>query len=356
MKARGKAFCYYTLPDGRIIGMWKSRLSGVSPDGGRSWTTGMTPGLFTGSAKMWGEHTSDGLYAQVFNPSLYRWPMAVAVSKDGLVYDNLYLVHGEISPMRYSGNEKSYGPQYLRGIMPGNGEVPDGNMWLTYSVNKEDIWVSRVTVPILSKVSDPIHEELSKYDDLSQLTRWNIYSPIWARVSIDKAPNGRNALKLSDKDPYDYAKAEHLFPESKNFAIEFSIIAEQNNYGSLNVELQNEKSSAAIRLCFDPDGMIRSKRGAKYGDIMPYKAGEMYDVRIEASTNNQICTIKVNDKKIRQYFYAPMKSFSKIVFRTGETFKTPTPDTPAHQNFLLDNAGIPLDEASYFILRLKSFH
>jgi hypothetical protein len=355
MKGMGKAMCYYTLPDGRIIGMWKSRLSGVSSDGGRSWATGLTPGLFTGSAKMWGERTSDGLYAQVFNPSLYRWPMAVSVSKDGLEYNNLSLVHGEISPMRYSGNEKSYGPQYLRGIMPGNGKVPDGNMWLTYSVNKEDIWISRVTVPILSKASDPIHEDLSKYSDLSQLTRWNIYSPIRARVSIDKAPDGRNALKLSDKDRYDYAKAEHLYPESKNFTIEFSIIAGQNNYGSLNVELQNEKSSAAIRLCFDPDGMIRSKRGAKYGNIMPYKAGEIYDVRIEVNTNDQICNIKVNDKTIRQYFYAPMKSFSKIVFRTGETFKTPTPDTPAYQNFVLDNAGLHVEEANYYILYLKSF-
>lgn len=190
--------------------------------------------------------------------------MAVSVSRDGLLYDNLSLIHGGISPMRYGGNEKSHGPQYLRGIMPGNGAVPDGNMWLAYSVNKEDIWVTRVTVPILSKASDPVNEDLSKYSDLNQLTRWNIYSPAWAPVSLEKAPNGQNALKISDRDRYDYAMVEHLFPESEKFAIEFSLIPGQGDHGLLNVELQNEKSSAAIRICFDPDGMIRSKRNYKY--------------------------------------------------------------------------------------------
>ena len=356
MDVMGKAFCYYSLDDGRIIGMWKSRLSGVSADGGKTWSANKTPGLYTGSAKMWGERTSDGLYAQVFNPSVYRWPMAVSVSKDGLLYDNLSLVHGVISPMRYGGNEKSHGPQYLRGIMPGNGKVPDDNMWLAYSVNKEDIWVARVTVPIQNNASEPINEDLSKYSELGQLKRWNIYSPAWAKVSIEKAPNGQNALKLSDKDPYDYAMVEHLFPESKHFTVELTIIPEQNNTGLLNVELQDEKSSAAIRICFDPDGMIRSKRNYKYEDIIPYKANEPYKVRIEVNSETMACKVNVNGTEVRHDFYAPVKSFSKIVFRTGEVFRTPTPDTPALQDFDLENGGLTVREANYYILNLKSQH
>lgn len=354
MDIMGKAFCYYSLDDGRIVGMWKSRLSGVSGDGGYTWSIAKSDGLFTGSAKMWGQKTSDGLYAQVFNPSVYRWPMALSVSRDGLLYNNLSLVHGVISPMRYGGNEKSHGPQYLRGIMPGNGLVPDGNMWLAYSVNKEDIWVARVSVPILGKTSDPIQEDLSKYSDLSQLTRWNIYSPAWAPVSMEKAPNGQNALKISDRDRYDYAMVEHLFPESENFAVEFSIIPGQEDHGLLNVELQNEKSSAAVRICFDPDGMIRSKRNYKYEDVLPYTSGEKYDVRIEVNSKAMTCTVNVNGTKVAHDLYAPVESLSKIVFRTGQVFRTPTPDTPSHQDFDLENAGIPMDEASYYILNLKT--
>jgi len=353
---RAKAFCYYTLPDGRIVGMWKSRLSGISSDGGKTWSVARSPGLFTGSAKMWGQRTSDGLYAQVFNPSVYRWPMAVSVSEDGLLYDNLSLVHGDISQMRYGGHFKSHGPQYLRGILPGNGVVPDGDMWLTYSVNKEDIWVARVAVPILTRISTPIHEDLSNYSHLGQLSRWNIYSPTWASVSLEEVYPGRNALKLADRDRYDYARVEHLFPESGNFSVECSIIPGQNDIGRLHVELQNEQSSAAIRICFDPDGIIRSKTHYKYEDIIPYEAGETYVVRIEVNTEDQEMHVDVNGTEMSNLFYAPMKSFSKIVFRTGEVFRTPTPDTPAQQDFDLEHAGTPDEEAFYYILDLQSEH
>lgn len=59
--------------------------------------------------------------------------------------------------------------------------------------------------------------------------------------------------------------------------------------------------------------------------------------------------VNVNGAEVINQFYAPVKSFSKIVFRTGEVFRTPTPDTPSVQDFDLENAGISLDEASYYI-------
>lgn len=354
LTVRGQAFCWYTLDDGRIIGMWKSKLSGVSTDNGSTWLTGKTPGLYTASAKMWGQRTSDGMYAQVFNPSIYRWPMAVSVSDDGLEYKNLLLVHGEISPMRYSGNEKSYGPQYLRGIIPGNGTVPDGNMWLSYSVNKEDIWVMRVSVPVIGLAPEHINEDISLYDDLSQMTRWNIYSPLWAKVKIGNSPAGVKALLLSDQDRYDFAKAEHLFPETIKPAAEFAIIAGQTDHGLLNIELQDGSGNAGIRISFDPDGMIKSKRSYKFNNLIPYEAGEIYRFRIEADADNLTCRIKVNGREIVQDLYAPVRSFGRIVFRTGELFRVPTPDTPAYGNFVLENAGEKSAMAKFYILGVKT--
>jgi hypothetical protein len=358
IQGKAKAFCYYTLPDGRIIGMFKSRRSGVSNDGGKTWSIGLSPGLITGSAKMWGQRTSDGLYAQVFNPASNRWPMAISVSQDGLLYNNLSLLHGDVSPMRYQGHFKSDGPQYLRGILPGNGMVPDGNMWLTYSVNKEDMWVSRVTVPIETKTSAAIDEDLSEYSQLSQLSRWNIYSPAWAPVTLEEVSNSRMALKLSDRDRYDYAKVEHPFPESENFSIEFSLVPEQNDRGQLQIELQNDISMGAVRLCFDPDGMIRVKSHYKYRfeDILPYEAGESYDIRIDISAKYQEVDVYVNGTKMGANFYAPMKSFSKIVFRTGDVFRTLTQEALTRQDFDLEDAGRPVENASYYILNLKSEH
>ena len=353
-----KAFCYYTLSDGRIIGMWKSRLSGVSSDGGKTWSVARSPGLITGSAKMWGQRTSDGLYAQVFNPASNRWPMAISTSKDGLFYDNLSLLHGDVSPMRYQGHFKSDGPQYLRGILPGNGVVPDGNMWLTYSVNKEDMWVARVSVPILTETSAPIDEDLSKYSHLSELTQWNIYSPAWAPVTLEEVLPGRTALKLMDRDRYDYAKVEHLFPESGDFSIAFSLIPGQNDMGQLQVELQDDQSMGTVRISFDPDGMIRVRSHYKYRieDILPYEAGETYHVKMDVSATDQEVDITVNGTKAGENFYAPMNTLSKIVFRTGEVFRNLSPNLPARQDFDLEDAGNPVEEASYYLLNLKSEH
>ena len=69
-------------------------------------------GFVNSNAKIWGQRLSDGAYATVYNPSEFRWPLAISLSKDGLEYTTLNLVHGEITPMRYGGNYKSYGPQY----------------------------------------------------------------------------------------------------------------------------------------------------------------------------------------------------------------------------------------------------
>ncbi len=43
-----------------------------------------------------------------------------------------------------------------------------------------------------------------------ELEMWNIYSPLWAPVKVEDG-----TLVLKDKDPFDYAKAERIFPASK---------------------------------------------------------------------------------------------------------------------------------------------
>ena len=133
-----KAFCCYTLPDDTtIVAFWKHALSSISRDGGRTWSGPITrsPGFVNSNAKIWGQRLSDGNYATVYNPAEFRWPLALSLSTDGLNYNTLNLVHGEITPMRYGGQYKSNGPKYVRGIMEGNGIPADGDLWVSYSVN-----------------------------------------------------------------------------------------------------------------------------------------------------------------------------------------------------------------------------
>src|SRR5690606_13620507 len=121
--------------------------------------------------------------ATVYNPSEFRWPLAISVSDDGLHYKNLLLVNGEISAMRYGGAYKSYGPQYVRGIQEGDGLPPDGGLWVSYSMNKEDLWVAKIPVPVQESTDEDAADDFGK---AGTLNKWNLYSPLWASVSVSE--------------------------------------------------------------------------------------------------------------------------------------------------------------------------
>ena len=332
-----KAFNYYTLPDGKIACLWKHALTSISEDGGNNWAEPVlrAKGFVNSNAKIWGQRLSDGTYATVYNPSEFRWPLAISLSKDGLEYTTLNLVHGEITPMRYGGNYKSYGPQYVRGIQEGNGTPKDGNLWVAYSVNKEDMWVSRIPVPVKLKAAAHADDDFSQFTELSQLTDWNIYSPVCAPVSLDK-----NWLLLQDKDPFDYAKIERKIPATKELKVAFDLQAGQNDKGTLQIEFLDENGIACSRLELTADGVFRAKGGSRFGNIMKYEAGKTYHVEALLSVANRSIQVFVDGKKAgTRMFYAPVAAIERIAFRTGELRQFPTPETPADQTYDLPNAG-----------------
>jgi hypothetical protein len=209
LKKDFKAFNYYHLPNGNVVGLWKFALTSISKDEGKNWVYNPTraPGFVNSNAKIWGQKTSDNKFATVYNPSEFRWPLAISVSDDGLKYKNLLLVNGEITALRYGGAYKSYGPQYVRGIEEMDGTPPNGNMWVTYSMNKEDMWVSKIPVPVKEKETENVDEVFALMDEGKQLNSWNIYSPLYCGVGISEDRNKRNALTLKDSDPFDFSKA-----------------------------------------------------------------------------------------------------------------------------------------------------
>lgn len=342
-----KAFNFYHLPDGHVIGLWKNGLTGVSKDEGRTWSRVIrAPHVVTSNAKIWGQKTSDGGYATVYNPSEFRWPLAVSTSKDGLDYTNLLLVNGEISTARYGGNYKNYGPQYTRGIIEGNGTPPDKNIWIAYSMNKEDIWVGTIPVPVTSSVTADVNDDFSH----TGLQEWNTYSPRWAPVEI-----ADHALRLSDSDPYDFAMAERVFPVAKKMQVEFSVTAGQNDHGQLQIEMQDQRNAPAIRLSFEPDGTLIAKAGARTKKMMSYVAGRTYVVRISVNTDTRMYTVNIDGKDVlTQLFFNPVESFGHIVFRTGEARHFPTADSPAEADTDQPKAGDPVPAATYAIQYLKT--
>lgn len=352
LKKDFKAFNYYRLPNGNIVGLWKYALTSITKDEGKTWQYNPTraPGFVNANAKIWGQKTSDGKYATVYNPSEFRWPLAISVSDDGLKYKDLLLVNGEITSLRYGGAYKSYGPQYVRGIQEMDGMPPDKNLWVTYSMNKEDIWISKIPVPVKDKVNNHVNDVFASMKNGEELDQWNLYSPLWCRTVISE-----KKLTLADSDPFDYAKAERIFPESKRVAVEFSIAAQQNDFGLLEIELVDKKGTPCLRLMLDSSGSILTKQGYRNKSLGKYNVGEAITVKIELNTATRFYSVSINGKNpSNNLCFAPVESVERIVFRTGITRRFPDADTPTDQDYDLPNTDRKDKEAVYMIYYLKT--
>jgi hypothetical protein len=169
--------------DGMAVVLWKASWSALSSDEGKSWSKPVkVPSIITDGAKVWGQRTKDGRFAVLYNPAndgTHRWPLAIVTGEDGIVFDQMLAVHGEVAPRRYIGHAKDFGSQYMRGISEGNGDPPGTDLWITYSGNKEDIWISRIPVPVRYKVEGAVQDSFDALQVNGKIPDWNIYRPRW---------------------------------------------------------------------------------------------------------------------------------------------------------------------------------
>ena len=319
-----KAFSYYHRPDGVVVGLWKYQMSALSPDEGKSWTPlALSKTLMTCGAKVWGQRTDDGRYALVYNHSATRrnrFPMVVMTGDNGHEFDNMLCVEGEVPPMRYQGIHKGYGSQYVRGIVEGNGDPPGDDMWVTYGMNKEDIWVSRIRVPVSGKVSEDVNQDFEKIANESELDQWNFYIPKWAPISVVKDPTDyqNRCLKFTDEEPYDYAHAVRTFPESKKVTIQFRVNQYKVGHSLLEIEIQDRHGKRPMRLRLDPD-WLSFDRGAGEPKPVQFKTDKWYHIKMVLDCERQSYDTSVNGEWVKQdlEFAEKVESLERLVFRTG---------------------------------------
>lgn len=281
IKAAGEAISCYQRKDGNVVALWKRSLCALSMDGGETFSRPVrVPTLTMAGGKIWGQRTSDGRYAMCYNPierDEHRYPLIIVTSDDGIIYDDMLIVQGEVPPRRFYGRWKDFGPCYTRGILPGNGNPPGDDMWITYSMNKEDVWVSRIPVPVRYQVEEPIQDV---FDDMlpgGNITDWNVYAPVWAPVSVVKFPDDVNkSLELRDKEPYDYARAVRVFQEAQNVRIDLRVFAKHNDAGMLDVEILDRFGNRPVRIRFDNDRKIKALDVAGEKTIQSYQSDRWY--------------------------------------------------------------------------------
>ncbi len=190
----GRALSFYTAKDGSIVGLCKKGEGYIFDSAGNIVLDEKIPSLVTNTAKVWGQQTPDKDYIICYNPTTdgsHRWPLALMRSEDGRNFYDMKAVIPELPPYRYQGNIKNLGAQYMRGICDYNDSF-DNNVWITYSCNKEDIWISRIT----GKQADETEK------------KYSVMAPLWGSIKR----TGASLWKVIDKDACERAIIEY-FPE-----------------------------------------------------------------------------------------------------------------------------------------------
>ena len=346
-----RSLAFFRRKDGAVVGLWKRAWTALSLDEGRTWTNLVqAPGVARTFAKVWGQRTADGRYVLAFDPQDHppgnRWPLVVATGDDGSIFANMLSIHGEVPQRRYPGAAKDIGPQYVRGIVEGNGSPPGSDLWLCYSVNKEDIWVSLVPVPIRSSADEPVWENFESLAVGIPPAGWNIYSPEWAPVTVAHFPDIHNrCLELTDGDPFDYARAVRVFPESRRVNIDFRALSRRGGAGRLEIDVMDARGRRPVRLWWAEDGRIQTVNGQRVRDLGPLRGEQWISVHLEIDAGARTYRLALDGRPaiVAGAFSEAADSVERVSFRTGEP-----------RNINWDQAGPqkpvdgPPDELKYF--------
>ena len=137
---------WYLRPDGTMVMLLRAPrgipwlYASESTDDGETWSEPARTNIPSATARMATGNLPDGRAFCVWNPSreFGRNPLVIALSEDGKVFDRAYVIRGEATTQRFDGARKSDGWQYPSVI------VWQDYLWVAYSVNKEDVKISRI--------------------------------------------------------------------------------------------------------------------------------------------------------------------------------------------------------------------
>ncbi len=332
-----KAPCVYRRADGARVALWKNSYAALSYDEGATWSEPVqlkTMGM--GYDKIWGQRTADGRFACSWTPRVstasgYRLPLLAAAGDDGILYSGEMLsINGE-TYRRHEGRYKDFGPSnYQRGLVEGHSETPPGtDLWLTYSMSKEDLWVSRIPLPLRGALDCHVRDNFNDMQTGGVVRDWNIYSPRYAPVRVVEFPSAADkSLELRDMDPFDYAKAERVFPESEAVQIEFRLLAKQTT-GRLEIDVRSQTPGRCrpVQLWLDANGHLKTPHGI----LASYCADAWHCLAVDIDTAKQAYRVALDGREVSGWlpFLTPpyherrtaelprVASVERLVFRTG---------------------------------------
>ena len=312
-----QATCYYHRRDGKAVALWKWSFAALSVDEGEHWSSPVRcQSLIMAGGKQWGQRTQDGRYALCYNPietQPYRYPLVVMTGDDGIVFDSIGVVHGEVPPRRFMGENKDFGPCYVRGITEGEQVPGDGNLWVTYSVNKEDIWVSRIPLRVKTTWKGDVNDNFERIKPGGMIADWNIYRPQWCDIRVDD----EHRLCLTDADRYDYARAIRVFETGRDVEVSLDVLVAKENADVFEMDVTDAHGTRAVSLALKNGRIIAL--GETVGE---YEKGKWAHIafRIEGGR------LRLNGRDLP--LLHAVKAVERLSLRTGEYRDLPNRQTP----------------------------
>lgn len=150
----------YRRPDGVLVKLSRDcgphqshrMYASLSKDGGKTWTTPVRTNIPDSPSKAVTGALPNGKIYLIGNqiPASahgFRDPLTIALSSDGKTFNWAATIRHGTPPLRYPGHAKNRGFQYPSALVVGK------VLWVIYSINKEDVAISRV----------PLRELVSAY-------------------------------------------------------------------------------------------------------------------------------------------------------------------------------------------------
>jgi len=153
------------------------------------------------------------------------------------------------------------------------------------------------------------------------LKRWNLHIPTWAPISVVNDPVTKtNCLELRDEEPYDYALAERVFPESKIVEVSFRFNAKDVPQGyALEIEVVDKHGSRPMLIRIDNEYLAVDRKKVDLHPV-PIKMDRWYNVKLQLNCDSQSYDLFVDGKLAIDDipFADQVSSLERIVFRTGQ--------------------------------------
>lgn len=143
----------YLSPNGSLVMLFRDqassfkKLASLSRDNGESWSAPVTTDIPDSRSKQCAGNLPDGRSFWVGNPTgnKSRRILVLALSNDGTVFDRAWLLAGpeDLPARRNEGKYKTLGYNYPKAV------ILDNNLWVSLSVNKEDVTLVRIPISSL---------------------------------------------------------------------------------------------------------------------------------------------------------------------------------------------------------------